>query len=181
MGISSSLLLNHLKGKKTFLGSMVFKFAGEDFRLMRIATGGGIGGVGGTYPVLENYSDPCQKLIIGSETSGKFAKGKFLILPRHKILQIREMNVLVGTDDESLMVKIENGLKENPFIVPVLFNKPFSHLTISSRIDVGGWKIFQRKTVLSYTGLPESIYENPQEFEIFLKSVLLLKHHIFKI
>jgi hypothetical protein len=179
MGIKkSSLLLKHLNAKRTFLGDIVFNFAGDAFRLARIATGGGISSVGGSYPVLEAYTRPCPRLIIGNESSGKFTKGKFLILPKHKIIQVRDMNVLVGSDDSDLMIKVEKFLSDNPFIVPVLFNKPFSHLTVASRIDVGGWSLLQRKTVLNYTGLPESIYENPQEFEIFLKSVLLLKHYI---
>lgn len=180
MGIkNSSPLLKFLQAKRTLLGNIVFGFAGDEFQLVRVATGGGIGDVGGSFPVLENYTNPCPRLIIGNESAGKYAIGKFLIMPDHKIIQIRDMNVLIGSDDPVLMAKMETFLRDKPFIIPVLFNKPFSHLTVASRIDVGGWTLFKKKTVLRYTGLPESIYENPREFELFIKSIQLLKHCIF--
>lgn len=87
------------------------------------------------------------------------------------------MNVLIGSDDENSSKRVEEFLQSNPFVASVLFEKSFSHITICSRIDIGGWKVFQRKTVLSYTGLPESASKNAQELEIFLKSIQLLKHH----
>lgn len=164
--------------RKNIFGTVHFSFGRDDFRLVRIATGGGISGVGGSYPVLETYTKPCPKLILGNELSGKFTRGKFLILPKHEFIKVRDMNVLIGSTDDDLRKRLEDFLQANPFIVPTLFNKPFAHLTVATRIDVGGWTIFSRKTVLSFIGLPETIYGNRAEFEIFLKSIQLLKHEL---
>lgn len=89
------------------------------------------------------------------------------------------MNVLIGCEDQVFLKKLEDFLLQNPFVVPLLFSKNFSHVTIASRIDIGLWPLFQRRNVLEYTGLPETVYEQPHEFELYIKSILLLEHHLF--
>lgn len=176
MGIRSadSKLRNHLNASKGIFGNLRFTFAGSDFRLNRIAAHRG------SFPVLETYCPAGPKLIIGHEQSKNYTRGKFLILPRHKVLAVKEVNVLIGCDDDSLIQKAEAFLFDHPYVVPLLFNSAFSHLAISSRINVGFWPLFERKNVLEYTGLPEAVYEKPHEFELYLKSLLLLKHHLFE-
>jgi hypothetical protein len=176
MGIRSadSKLRNHLNASKGIFGDLSFSFAGSEFRLNRISANRG------SFAVLETYCPESPKLIIGHEESKNFTRGKFLILPEHKVLSVKGVNVLIGCDDDSLIKKAEDFLFDHPYVVPLLFNHPFSHITISSRINIGFWPLFERKNVLEYTGLPETAYEQPHEFELYLKSLMLLKHHLFE-
>ncbi len=176
MGIrpADSKLRLHLNARKGIFGDLSFSFADAEFRLIRMASRRG------SFPGLETYCPYSPKLIIGHEQSKDFTRGKLLILPRHKIVTVKEVNVLIGCEDDSLIEKAEAFLFDHPYVVPLLFNSPFSHLTISSRINIGFWPLFERKNVLEYTGLPEAAYEQPHEFELYLKSLLLLKHHLFE-
>lgn len=160
------------------IGRQKFHFLGEIFSILRVATGTGVGDVGGSYPVVELYTKAFPRLIVGSEHSGKYALGKFLILPPHEWIQVEDQKILVGSDDLDMIEKLKKILVSHPEISKKLFQKPFSHLTISSRIDVGIWPVFQKKYVLCYVCLPEEAYKDKVAMESFFSSIQMFKNKL---
>ncbi len=157
------------------IGRKKIQYSGETFSILRVATGTGVGDIGGSYPVIELYTKSMPRLIVGSEHSGNYALGKFLILPPHEWIQVEDQKILVGSVDKNIIEKLKKILIEEPALSKKLFQKKFSHLTISSRIDVGLWPVFQKKYVLNYVCLPEEAYNDQAAMESFFKAILIFK------
>lgn len=135
-----------------------------DVRVRRIASGGGYGNVGGSYPVVEFYGRALPRFIVGNESAVKYTRGKFLILPPHEFVDVNGARLVVGSDEPMITQRAINCLKENPQLASVLFEKKFAHLTTASRIDVSfKFPFFHRKNVCSYVGLPDDGSNEPSE------------------
>ncbi len=135
------------------------------FRLVRIASGGGYSGVGGSFPTLWCYTKATKKLIIGNANSGRYTNGKFLILPPHKIAIIGSSQFLIGSESMSDVEEICAKLNSNPGLIQkltVLFQKEFAHLEIATEIHLNARSLFARHYVFRFTGLSEEIYEKPE-------------------
>ena len=166
--------LGHYLGARTdIISGLTFLRYGVSFRLFRVGSGRGISGMS-SYPVLECYTRPFTKFILGHEQSGKYALGKFLILPDHEIFQVAGKKFLIGSNDIQIRKKMEAILADDIDTSALLFQKYFSHLTLSSRIDVG-WPLFQKKSVLQFIGLPEEVYAYPELINSYLQGILKIK------
>ncbi len=171
----SHVLLNFLNARYIWpFGTIEFNYSGIVFRIMRVASGRGASDVGGSYPVLWAYVRPCSKMILGHAESGQFSLGKFLILPPHIVSKIEAVDFLVGTVDLESCERIKGQFAADPILakkLPILFDKKFARLTISTEIHVGDNSLFQKKYVLRYYGLSEEIYEDPKCLELKLKLI----------
>ncbi|GEM_PF-3227576 len=163
------------------IGDAIFNYRGYEFRIVRIARGGGQTGVGGSYPVLTTYLsansestvNAASKVLVGHAESGQYTRGRFLILPPHFTEDIAGKKYLFGSSDERAL-ELFKRQKMEPSLEPVvscLFKEKFNHLSIGPELHVSGMGI-RKKRVLSYVGLPEEIYTNPEMIVPYLNSLI---------
>lgn len=173
MGINAKQLVSHLKGKSSLFYGVTFCTSDYCFFIRRIASGGGYGNVGGSYPVLEFIGKETPKFIIGHEEAKKYAKGSFLILPPNEDFEAGESKLFVGSREPGLIAKGKKYFIENPELAKTLFNKKFSRVEIASRWDVfHHWPFIQKRTFVSYTGMPESVYNSPSEIDVYVSALV---------
>jgi hypothetical protein len=171
----SALLLRHFQGRLVFpSGPLEIPYLGALFRIVRLSSGAGtFNSSGGSYPALYAYTSKTPKLIIGNPESGKYAIGKFLILPPHEVVKLGELSFLIGSESQELREQIGSVLKGTPALaqrLSKLFEREWAHLTVSSEFHVVGFSI-QRKTVLRYSALPEETYQRPEILESALQTI----------
>lgn len=171
-------LLKFFNGKFPMpFGSVTFEYCGAIFRIARIAAGGGIYGVSGSFPDLWAYTEKFQKIIIGNPKSKNFTKGNFLILPPHRIVNINGNDLLIGAESEELIEMIGTKIHEDSVLskdIFELFQEDFSHITFSTELHVGGKTLINKQSVFHYIGSPETIYESPELLESRLKIIMKL-------
>lgn len=163
------------------MGDALFTYRGYEFRLARIARGGGQTGVGGSYPVLSTYLDSnsgsmtksFSKVLVGHAESGRYTRGRFLILPPHSLEDIAGKKYLFGSDDDRTLDLFKRRKMEPVLgaVVASLFREKYHHLSIGPEVHVSGLGL-RKKRVLSYIGLPEQIYDYPEALLPYLDSLI---------
>lgn len=177
----AKMLLAYFRGRCSVpIGDVLFSYRSFEFRLARIASGGGQTGVGGSYPVLSmclganvDSTLGAVKIIFGHSECGRYTRGGFLILPPHSMEDLAGKKYLFGSSDEDVRTRFKNVAADGAVdgIVNILFNKDFHHLTVGPEIYVSGIG-FKRQNLVSYIGLPEDIYDKPELLESYLNSLI---------
>lgn len=163
-------LLSHFNAEfKLPLGSINFNYKGFFIRLDRRGVSRGAHGTG-SFPILWAYVKPYPKIILGHESSGRYAMGSFLILPPHEIIQLGRSKILLGCEDKNRLTELKSIIikanLENEFLE--VFSNEFSHLTVAAEIHLFKESLFKKKHVIRFTGLPETIYQQPEILENIL-------------
>jgi hypothetical protein len=175
MGINVKQLVSHLKGKHSAFYGITFCRSDYCFFIRRIASGGGYGNVGGSYPVVEFLTRRLPKFIIGHEESKKYAIGSFLFLPPNETFDCSDRKLFVGSEDKRLIEAGKNFFKEKSELAELLFNKKFARVEIASRWDVfHHWPFIERRTFVSYVGMPERVYDSPAEIDNYITALVAL-------
>lgn len=150
------------KSKITGLGDLAFDHEGIAFRIRRIGGSKGYG-QGGSYPILAAYVEASEKTILGNEDSGRYAIGRFLILPPHEKIKIGSQEVLVGSANAATIENVRSHAHDEKFrqACAELFDHNFCHVTVASDYHfIGFW--FRKVYVIQYTSLKHEIYEKPE-------------------
>jgi hypothetical protein len=170
----NSKFVVYYKGIENYLlGDITFFYGNMRARISRIANGGGgYSNYNGYYVQFWTYVNSRDKLIIGHPKSGRYTRGKFLVLPPHKNIDLTSLQVLFGTDNPALMDKIQKNSDNKKFddACAHLFSKEFNHLTISSEIHFDKF-LPSKKYVLKYSPIPGSIFSNPENLKPYMDSI----------
>lgn len=153
------------------LGDISLTYKSIKFNISGVASGHL--SINGSYTKLWTYvAKHSDKFILGNSKSGKYLSGSFLVLPPNEIVSFGSMQILIGAETQLKIDKLKSAL--NTAVITraftVLFNKEFSHLTVSSEIHFSNFR-FKKRTVLKYVSLPEGIYTNPEDLKIYLDSI----------
>ncbi|MBC7693206.1 MAG: hypothetical protein H7222_15685 [Methylotenera sp.] len=166
--------IRFFRGKASPFGSISFISSDTRFHLDRMASGAGISGGGGSYPMLWTYVNPHFKLIVGNAKSGTYTRGSFLRLPPHEVITLHGVNLLIGASERTFVEAVRSLLLGKPELCEALgqlFERDFGYLTVGTEIHLGGAWVFQKKCVLRHTGLPEKIYEDPSILVAHLETI----------
>lgn len=169
-------LLSFTQGALSVLGDLCFKYQGKEFHLYRISNQSFKYGYGGSYPVLWAYlMNPSEDLFIGNVHSRKY---KYLFkFPAHALFsQVGDLEIAIVCKNAETAVKIKSFFDQAPAttdIVHRLFSKNTDHLRLGSKWMVGRFGV-QKKWILEYLLLPESIYQNPETLSPSLDALLEL-------
>lgn len=167
----SQVFLDHFHARFLFpLGTIVFSFLGFNFRIHRIAQGGGYLDSLRSFLVLLTYLKPCPRFILGSTRMKNYCPGSFLSLPSIE-MSIEGIDLYVGCEDKNKLLMFDKKIAQE---VVSLFQKDFAHILITPEWHVGGATFFQKKYVLKYICLSEEINQNPKLLESDLEKIVSL-------
>lgn len=172
----SSKLLGHFKASYSFLGTMTFRYSETTFFLSRLSSGRGINGSGGgSYPVLMTRVGTPHRFVAGNAKAQKYYMGSFRGMKIHSLNNSPEL--FVASSDENLSARamaiipqIENINK--------LFEKNFGHLKIDHVRYIEKFFMIKKRTVLTYVGLSEEVYQDPKKLEEYLDTILELSRNL---
>lgn len=172
----SSKLIGHFKASYSFLGTMKFRYSGTTFFLSRLSSGRGINGSGGgSYPVLMTRVGTPHRFVAGNTKAQKYYMGSFRGMKIHSLNNSPEL--FVASSDENLSAcamaiipQIENVSK--------FFEKNFSHLKIDRIRYIEKFFVIKKRTVLTYIGLSEEVYQDPKKLEVYLETILELSRNL---
>jgi hypothetical protein len=172
----SQKLLNYFQGTFSPLGKIQFHHKGRVFFLSRLSSGrGSDGSGGGSYPVLMTRVKILHRFVAGNAAAIKYYRGSFRNMKVHQLNHSPAL--FVASTDEKLAACALTVLPQFESISK-LFEKNFSHLKVDQVMYVEKFFIFKKRTVLSYIGLPEEIYQDPKLLEPFLETILELSRNL---
>ena len=169
----SNLLITHFNARLSLLGDLQFCLTNKNFHLARIGVTNSTSGGGGSYPLVWREIRSIPNLVVGNVGLKKYLYiGAF---PLHNcIIDIGGLEIVVVSSSLDLMKAVEtlfNTDEKSRTCALDLFQKQYSHFEIKREFHVGGRRLLQKKVVVKYTGISESIYEKPQILESTLNSM----------
>lgn len=172
----SQKILNYFKGTFSFLGTVKFQYAERTFYLARLSSGRGTdGNGGGSYPVLMTRVGTAHRFVAGNAEAKKYYLGSF------RKMEVKHLNLLpelfIASSDENLAACAVAIIPQIAG-VSLLFEKKFSHLKINQIRYVEKFSLFKKRTVMTYIGLSEEIYQDPKILEASLETILELSRNL---
>lgn len=133
------------------------------------------GAGGGSYPVLMTKTGTPHRFVAGNSKAKKYYLGSFWKMKVHQLnlspeLFVASSDVNLTACAVAIIPQIEGISK--------LFEKNFSHLKINQIRYVENFLLFKKRTVMTYIGLPEEIYQDPKILEAYLETILELSRNL---
>lgn len=164
----SKKILDHFRGQFSFpLGTISFTYRNTLFYISRLARGGGMTGVGGSYSVLYTYLQSSDSFVIGNEYSNKYSNFFFRRL-NSELFSLAGGKIYISSNDQLCIKKIKDILSSDlDFALKLssLFEKDYAHFSLGKEFHVAGWGVVKRKSVFRYICLSEKIFEDPHILE----------------
>ena len=169
----SKQLITHFNARLSLLGDLQFCFINKNFHLVRIGVSNSTSGGGGSYPLVWRETWPIPNLVVGNIGLKKYLYiGAFPL--HHGIINISGLEIVVVSPSLDLMKVVQTLFNTDDrarACAQDLFQKQYSHFEIKRELHVGGRRLLQKKVVVKYIGIPETIYEKPQNLESHLNSM----------
>ena len=149
------------------MGTISFTYRNTLFYISRLARGGGMTGVGGSYSVLYTYLQTSDSFVIGNKNSKKYSNIFFRRL-NSELFSLAGKNFYISSNDQLCIKKIKDILNVDlDFALKLssLFEKDYAHFSLSKEFHVAGWGVVKRENVFRYICLSEKNFEDPHILE----------------